>query len=478
MKAGESSEALIVTFNPDNAYKKTVVFSSSNTSVATVGSGGAVKAKNPGTATITAKASDGGAVATCKVTVTGSNITLNTETLSLDVGGTSQLSVKFDPEGTVNKAISWSSSYSSVVSVSAGGLVTAKSPGTAIITAKATESGNAVATCIVSVKAPHIVLDYDTVSMRVGDIKIIKASFSSTAPTNTKINWKSSDPSLVSVSSDGAVTAKKSGSAIITATAASGGETAKCTINVTAISISLNYSKLTMNLNDSKDLTVKFSPEDTADKSVSYSVDNSNVASVSDTGKITAQSPGTAIVTVKSVAGGTVATCVVTVPTPTYQEVVDSLKDDYEDGYAYDFNTNTELSISPEQTDISQQQPSGDNSTYVVFNGETLNFTLPIINVNGRTFYPMRELLEAIGAEVSWIPATKTAIGKIGDLKVEFTINSGSYSDNGVIKLMDAGVYPFLLDSRTYLPIRYACEALGYEVSWDNSTKTIYIVQA
>jgi hypothetical protein len=103
---------------------------------------------------------------------------------------------------------------------------------------------------------------------------------------------------------------------------------------------------------------------------------------------------------------------------------VDSLNDDYEDGYAHDFATNTSVSLE----EASRAVPvSNDGSPGVVLNGEALNFSLPIINVSGRTFYPLRELLDAIGAEVGWDNETKTASGAINSLRVEFIINSEEY---------------------------------------------------
>jgi len=386
----------------------------------------------------------------------------------LDIGNSSQLTVKFDPDDTVNKSVSWSSSFSSVVSVSSGGLVTAKSPGTAVITAKATGSGNGTATCIVTVKAPPLELDYETLSMRIGDTKTLNASFTSVAPANARINWSSSDSSVAVVSTTGTVTAKKSGTAIITATAASGGAVAKCTVNVASVSISLSKSRLTLNPGSTADLSVDFNPKDMKNQSAIYSVDNGFVASVSSAGRITAKAPGTAIVTVKSAVGGAVATCIVTVSTPTLQETVESQKENNTDVYVYDYASNTEVSTLELDT--------GSNTISVIFNGQALSFALPILNVNGRTFYPMRELLEAIGAEVGWIEETRTATGSINSSRVEFTIGSETYLNNTVEKFMDTGVYPFISDSRTYIPIRYACESLGYIVDWDDSTRTINLI--
>ena len=68
--AVEETATLTATVSPSNATQKDVIWSSSNTSVATVSTGGVVTAVNAGTATITATTLDGGFTATCSVTVT------------------------------------------------------------------------------------------------------------------------------------------------------------------------------------------------------------------------------------------------------------------------------------------------------------------------------------------------------------------------------------------------------------------------
>jgi len=40
---------------------------------------------------------------------------------------------------------------------------------------------------------------------------------------------------------------------------------------------------------------------------------------------------------------------------------------------------------------------------------------------------------------------------------------------------MDIGVMPFISSDRTYIPIRYAAEGLGFKVNWDASDRTVYI---
>lgn len=148
---GESA-TLTATVKPDNATNKTVSWSSSNSSVATVDAAGKVSAVAEGTATITAKAGD--KTATCTVTVKKNvvdveSITLDKTSLELKEGETATLIATVNPDNATNKAVTWSSDKTSVATVNASGKVTAVAEGTATITAKA---GGKTATCIISVK--------------------------------------------------------------------------------------------------------------------------------------------------------------------------------------------------------------------------------------------------------------------------------------------------------------------------------------
>jgi len=118
------------------------------------------------------------------------------------------------------------------------------------------------------------------------------------------------------------------------------------------------------------------------------------------------------------------------------------------------------------------------NDTTVTFNGQALNFDLPIITRGGRTFYPMRELLDALGAEVDWDQETRTAIGILGGNRVEFPIDSNTYYVNGQARRMDDGLTSFIEDGRTYIPVRSAAEGLGLVVGWDGDANTIIITSS
>lgn len=151
-----ASQTLTAAVSPSNATNKTLTWSSSNTSVATV-SNGVVKAVGFGTATITAK-SNNGKTASCKVTVnpiqpTGIKATPETSTL-YDLNGTVKLTANVMPSNATYKAVTWSSNNTSVATVSSDGTVKAVGYGTAVITAK-TVNG-LTSNCTINVKKEEV----------------------------------------------------------------------------------------------------------------------------------------------------------------------------------------------------------------------------------------------------------------------------------------------------------------------------------
>ena len=88
---------------------------------------------------------------TPSTTVYVSDITLNKTSASLTVGQTLQLTPTISPSNATNKSVTWTSSNSSVASVSGSGMVTAKATGTATITCKANDGSGKQATCTITV---------------------------------------------------------------------------------------------------------------------------------------------------------------------------------------------------------------------------------------------------------------------------------------------------------------------------------------
>ena len=127
------------------------------------------------------------------------------------------------------------------------------------------------------------------------------------------ITFTSSDENIATVN-NGKVTFKGYGTATITATTASG-KTAACTVKINrAVSgVRLDYSKLSLKTGETAALTATVYPANAANKAVKWISSAPDVASVDQTGKITALKPGITTITVETEDGRYTATCNVTV---------------------------------------------------------------------------------------------------------------------------------------------------------------------
>ncbi len=321
---GESTR-IIATISPNNATNKTVIWSSDNPYVTV--SDGTITGTKPCTATVTAKSDDGGKTATCSVTVKSkviqvSGVTLDKSELTLTEGDTQSLTATVSPENATDKSVTWSSDNESVAMVSSTGVVIAKSEGRATITVKTNDGGKS-AICTVTVKAKVIAvtgvsLDRTSLTMTEGDTQTLTATVSPSNATDKSVTWTSNNTTVATVSSSGVVTAKTPGTATITVKTNDGSKTATCTVTVKAkviavTGVSLDRTSLTMTEGDTQTLTATVSPSNATDKSVTWTSNNTSVATVSSSGVVTAKTPGTATITVRTNDGGKTATCSVTV---------------------------------------------------------------------------------------------------------------------------------------------------------------------
>ena len=222
------SGSFTATVLPSDATDKSVTWKSSNTKVATVSSAGKLTAVAPGTATITCTAQDGsGKYATCKVTVKSntevSNITLSATATSIYINNHAYIKATTTPAG---KAVTYTSSNTSVATVSSKGVVTGKSAGSAVITVK--DSAGAVKKTI-TIRVTAAPSGYVNLSNTTASVPVSKSFYLKSYTSGT--TWTTSDSSVATISSQGYLLAKKEGVAIITAKAS--GKVRTCAVTVT-----------------------------------------------------------------------------------------------------------------------------------------------------------------------------------------------------------------------------------------------------
>ncbi len=110
------------------------------------------------------------------------------------------------------------------------------------------------------------------------------------------------------------------------------------------------------------------------------------------------------------------------------------------------------------------------DSTKVEFNDD-LGF--PFVDENSRTQVPFRATLEKFGAEVEWNKEDRIAIARKGEIVVQVPINEKYILVNDEKVAVDTAAR--IVEGRTYLPIRAIIEAFGSDVEWDAQLKTVVI---
>ena len=164
-----------------------------------------------------------------------------------------------------------------------------------------------------------VTLDKTTISLEAGQTAQLTATVQPGNADNQAVTWSSSDNNVVSVDATGKITANAKGSATITVTTADGGKTATCTVTVTepaapvaVTGVTLNKNNTTIYTGRTETLTATIQPADATNKAVTWTSDNTGVATINN-GVVTGVSVGTATITVKTTDGGFTATCTVTV---------------------------------------------------------------------------------------------------------------------------------------------------------------------
>lgn len=256
------------------------------------------------------------------VAVTGVRLPYTSDTIFISEVS-NQLNVTIRPDNATNKNVTWNSSNPAVASVDSNGLVTPLQNGVTTITVT-TEDGGFTATCKITVMGGQsevpvtgVELSEHQLNMTVGG-KMVQLS-DTVKPEDASVNsfkYYSSNRAVADVTPTGWVRVKAPGTAIITVETIEGAFTDTCTVTVTApvTGVSLDQTSVTLDKDTTCQLTPVFVPENASNKNVTWSSSDETVATVSDTGLVTAlKFGGEATITVTTEDGGYTATCAVKV---------------------------------------------------------------------------------------------------------------------------------------------------------------------
>ncbi|WP_177192098.1 Ig-like domain-containing protein [Chitinophaga arvensicola] len=217
------TDTLKLTTTPVNATNRNLVYASSNQAVAVVDLNGVVTGKSAGTVTITATSAESGFTAAKTYTVIYipvTTLTLDSTSANIFVGATLQLKPTLTPAKASNKQVVWTSSDTTLATVSNNGTVTGIKKGNVII--KATSADNPAISAqanihVANVLATGLTLQPATAIIGERDTLLMNTVFS---PANTSVrslNWSTSDATVATVDSAGIITAIRQGTATITA---------------------------------------------------------------------------------------------------------------------------------------------------------------------------------------------------------------------------------------------------------------------
>ena len=152
------------------------------------------------------------------------------------------------------------------------------------------------------------------INLAVGEKHKITPVIKPAKATNKKVKFESSDKTIATVDESGEVAGVIEGQAVVTAVTDNGGLTDSVKVNVSdkpvvledvsVTGVSVTPESVSLKVGESQQLTATVEPDDAADKSVSWSVDDDNVALVDSSGLVEATAEGDAVVTVTTVDGG------------------------------------------------------------------------------------------------------------------------------------------------------------------------------
>ena len=323
-----STQVLSATVLPSNCTD-TVVWSSSNTSVATVNNG-IVTSKANGSCTITATC--GSKSATCNVSVNVQSSSTACTSLSLNktsytfssLDNTTTIVATASPDDCTDE-IYWSSSNTSVAVVNSVGIITARitpiASGSCIITATC---GSYSATCSITVSVEEstnvtcssISLDRSSISFT--ELNATATLVATVTPSNCTdtVSWYSNNTSVATVS-NGVVTSKGDGDCIIYVYCGSYSASCQVTVDIeentstSCTSITLSPTSYTFTkVGEQVSLIPTVTPTDTTD-TITWKSSSSTIAKVNTNGVVTALTAGSCTIT--ATCGSKTATCAVQV---------------------------------------------------------------------------------------------------------------------------------------------------------------------
>ncbi|MEK4004075.1 Ig-like domain-containing protein [Paenibacillus sp. FSL H3-0333] len=299
---------------PSNASITALQWSSADPAIATVDQSGQVTGVAAGTARITASATDGSGVSrTVDVLVKNVAVTdIQLEGATLNVGESKPLTVTVAPVNATNPALQWSSAEPGIVTVDQNGQVTGVAPGTARVTASATDGSGVSRTVDVlvnKVAVTDILLEGTT--LIVDESKQLNATIVPSNASITTLQWSSANSGIVTVDQNGQITGVAAGTAQITASATDGSGVSR-TVNVLVKKVAIEVTDIllqgaNLTVNESKQLNATVVPTNASLPVLEWSSNKAGIVTVDQSGMVTGIAEGIAQITASATDGSGVS---------------------------------------------------------------------------------------------------------------------------------------------------------------------------
>jgi uncharacterized protein YjdB len=301
--------------SPANASRPALTWSSSDLAIATVDDRGMVTGVRAGKARIVAM-SDNGLTAGCDVTVRdvtfAESLKVNPARLVVGEGTSHKLALIVDPP-EADETITWATDDATVATVDKQGNVAAKGLGDAMVTAT-TERGISTSASIKVVnkgkEVTAIQMAKPSVELYEGNAMTLDYKLEPKNPEDATITWTTSDPAVAFVNESGLLVAEKPGKITLTATASSG-VTAEVRVTVKGAELTISPNPVTLKKDGTQKLKAKILPSGLILDTTWRSADPA-VATVDETGLVTAVANGVTSVTA-SLDSGVTATVLISV---------------------------------------------------------------------------------------------------------------------------------------------------------------------
>ncbi|WP_458461272.1 CotH kinase family protein [Paenibacillus sp.] len=134
----------------------------------------------------------------------------------------------------------------------------------------------------------------------------------------------------------------------------------------------------------------------------------------------------------------------------------------------------TPLPETSEETGSNSSSGTTDKTISVTLDGKAITFPdQDPLQQSGRVMVPVNAILEALGAEVTWDKTAKTVTAILNDQTLVLKIGSSTATVNG--KTLEIDAPAIIQNSRTLVPVRFISEGLGLTVDWNQTAAQVIL---